>query len=219
MFHLQNIQFSADGQKILSIDDVNLQKEKKVLLLGPSGSGKTTLMQIMAGLRHAQEGHVFFDVPDGKTIDLQNLQGNARDQFRGQHFGFVFQNFHLLRHLSVIDNIQLAQLGAKLPINKDKAIELLEAVNLAGKAKQKTANLSQGEAQRVAIARAVANDPRVIFADEPSSALDNKNTEDIIELLESGANQSGAMLVVATHDHRIKERFKRVIQIDQGRIL
>lgn len=214
MFHLQNVHFSAGGKEIVSAPDLNLQGQNKVLLLGPSGCGKTTLMQLMAGLRRAQQGVIAFD-----GTDIQNLKGPARDQFRGQKFGFVFQNFHLLKHLIVIDNIRLARLGAKLSPDETKISALLEALNLSSKAMQKSSSLSQGEAQRVAIARAVANDPAVIFADEPTSALDDTNTDQVMGLLESQAEKTGAMLIVATHDSRIKERFENVVHIKDGKIL
>lgn len=212
MFHLKNIKFSADGQDILSVDDLKIS-DNKVLILGPSGCGKTTLMQLMAGLRQAQSGSVLFD-----DTDLQKLEDGARADFRGKTFGFVFQNFHLLKHLSVGDNIRLSRFGAKLPANEDKVKTLLESLNLSDKEKQKSSSLSQGEAQRVAIARAVANDPKVIFADEPTSALDDMNTNKVMSLLEEQAEKTGAMLIVATHDARIKDCFQTVINMENGRV-
>lgn len=214
VFHLSKVSFSADGQDILSIDDLDLTGKGRVLILGPSGCGKTTLLQLMAGLRKAQSGCVHF----GDT-DLQLLHGGKLDRFRGQNFGFVLQNFHLLSHLNVGDNIRLAQLGAELPSNEEKVVSLVEALNLSGKISQKASSLSQGEAQRVAIARAVVNDPKVIFADEPTSALDDTNAHKVIDILDEQAKRTKAMLVVATHDGRIKDRFDDVIYLEEGKVI
>ncbi len=213
MFHLKNIKFSVNGQNILSVDGLSLAEKRKVLILGPSGCGKTTLLHLMAGLKKAQTGNILY----GGT-DLQKLDDGTRDQFRGRHFGFIFQNFHLLRHLTAADNIRLARLGAQLPADEGKVRTLLDHLDLSSKARQKASSLSQGEAQRVAIARAVANDPQVIFADEPTSALDDSNTGKVMALLEDQAAKTGAMLIVATHDGRIKSRFDTVVKLENGKV-
>jgi ABC-type lipoprotein export system ATPase subunit len=213
MFHLKNVKFSVDGQDILSVDELSLAEKRKVLILGPSGCGKTTLLHLMAGLRKAQSGSILYN-----ETDLQKLDGGARDRFRGRHFGFIFQNFHLLRHLTVADNIRLARLGAQLHPDEGKVRMLLDHLDLSSKARQKVSSLSQGEAQRVAIARAVTNDPQVIFADEPTSALDDSNTGKVMALLEEQTAKTGAMLIVATHDGRIKSRFDTVVNLENGKI-
>lgn len=214
MFHLQNITFTANDENILSIDDLRVDEKEPSLIIGPSGCGKTTLLQIMAGIRKASSGSAVFN-----DNNLHELSGSELDRFRATNFGFIFQNFHLIKHISVFDNIRLANAGAKIKIDHNKIQSLLDQLNLSNIATRKASTLSQGEAQRVAIARAVINDPQVIFADEPTSALDDKNADSVIDLLVEQAKKTGAMLIVATHDNRITDRFKTVIEMDKGKIL
>lgn len=214
MFHLKDIHFHTDGKDILSVDDLSISQNNKVLILGPSGCGKTTLMQIMAGLRCPTRGNVFFN-----DKDILTLKSSKQDAFRGRNFGFVFQNFHLLKHLTLEQNIHLAAFGAKIKIKEEKVKKLFKAFGLSEKADQKASSLSQGEAQRAAIIRAVINDPKVIFADEPTSSLDDDNTHQVMRLLEEQAEKTEAMLIVATHDGRIKDRFETLINLKDGKIV
>ena len=214
MFKLKNIHLQIENKNILSIDTLNISAKSKALILGPSGCGKTTLLHVMAGLRHLQDGIVSFN-----GVDTQNLKGSEVDTFRGQNFGFVFQNFHLLKHLTLEQNIRLAAFGAGVKTNNDRLNKLLKAFHLSDKIKQKASSLSHGEAQRAAIIRAVIHKPKVIFADEPTSSLDDENTAQVIRMLEEQADSTGAMLIVATHDKRIKNRFTTSINLKDGKIV
>ena len=175
-----------------------------MLLLGPSGCGKTTLMNIMATLLPLESGEVTFC--DAAYLDLSHAQ---KDTLREENFGFIFQRHHLIGHLNIEQNISVAQKQKK----PDYVKALIETIGLTGKEKKKARNLSVGEAQRVAIARALANKPKVIFADEPTSALDDKNTTNIMDLIFDQAKKTNATIIAATHDERIKLRFKNILEM------
>lgn len=204
LFELRNIAYKTPTRTILSVDSLNVEAGNHLLLLGQSGCGKTTLMNIMAGLLRATNGDVIFN--GHKYADSSD---NELDKIRSNNFGFVFQKIHLIGHLSVEQNIALAQ------PKKDQARinTLIEELALTTQKQQKAHDLSVGEAQRVAIARAVANNPSVIFADEPTSALDDGNTEKVMDLLFQQAEKTNATLIVATHDARIKGRFTEILEM------
>jgi len=172
------------------------------LLLGPSGCGKTTLMNLMAGLLKPSSGEISFE--DQSYSKVSNM-----DELRARNFGFIFQKIHLIGHLSVVQNIALAQ----TIIDHARVQALINELGLLGKEHQKARDLSVGEAQRVAIARAMANHPKVIFADEPTSALDDVNTEKVMSLVLEQAKKTGASLIAATHDARIKGFFDNVLEM------
>lgn len=208
-----SIRCVADNRTILEISRLAIEEGEHVLLQGPSGSGKTTLMSVLAGLYRPDEGQVFF-----RDQDLTALSGEALDRLRGARFGFVMQGFHLIRHLSVMENLALARYTAGLPPDTLKIKALLERLDLSRLADTRGSSLSMGEAQRVAVARALVNDPQVIFADEPTSALDDDNAARIIALLTAQARALKAALIVASHDARIKGHFPRVVDIAGGRV-
>jgi len=197
----ENLDYTVDGKTILSLPKP-LEINQHTLILGASGSGKTTLLNLLGGLLRPTKGSVSFM---GDTYS--EFPQTALDRFRARHFGFIFQRLHLIPFLTVTQNVQIAgQYGSSA----------LEALGLANKSFQKAKTLSQGEAQRVAIARAMANQPAVIFADEPTSALDDENADAVMKLLLNQAKQTKALLVVATHDARIKPHFKKVITLANG---
>ncbi len=204
MFELDNITFKNKQRTILSLDNKRVAKGENILLLGPSGCGKTSLMNIMAGLRSPTSGDVCFE-----DTSYAFLSNSDIDKLRAKNFGFIFQTMHLLGHLNVTQNIALAQTAP----NPQRIQTLISELGLTGKDKQKAQDLSVGEAQRVAIARAVANNPAVIFADEPTSALDDANTQKVMDLLFDQAAKTGATIIAATHDNRIKKYFDTVWEI------
>jgi putative ABC transport system ATP-binding protein len=208
MLSLKNITLSIQNRPILSIDRLDISPNKNLLLLGASGSGKTTLLHIMAGLRRPDGGQILYE-----DMDLLSLSPKDLDDWRGKNCGFVFQNFHLLKHLTVAQNIALTHLAIHHPPAPSAITEILDQLGLAHKAHHKASTLSQGEAQRVAIARAVIHNPKIIFADEPTSALDDHNTHQIMDLLHQYATKNNATLIVATHDARIKDRFGAVLTL------
>lgn len=195
------------GTPALYFADCAVHKGDRVLLLGPSGSGKTTLLSVLAGLLKPGSGRVLLE---GR--DLYAMPAKDRYRLRGQVFGFVFQTLHLLPSLTLRQNIALA---GDLTGRADHARldHLLDTLGLADKAHRKPERLSQGEQQRAAIARAVLNRPAIIVADEPTSALDDANARAVMDLLTKQADETGAALLVATHDHRITNRFQTVIHL------
>lgn len=204
LFSLDNVTFHINERAPLSFPTYDIVETEHLLLSGLSGSGKTTLLHIIAGLLRPTAGDVVFD---GRRY--HGLSNRALDALRAENFGFVFQKLHLISHLTVAQNIALP-LTHRDP---DRVQGLIEELGLDGKAHHYARDLSIGEAQRVAIARAVAHKPRVIFADEPTSALDDVNTEKVMTLLLDQAQKTGATLIAATHDARIKPHFHSVLEI------
>jgi putative ABC transport system ATP-binding protein len=169
------------------------------LLAGQSGSGKTTVLHILSGLTTPTVGTAVV----GGT-DLSSLSESARDRWRGLTVGLVPQRLHLVGPLSVRDNLRIAQTLAGLTVDEGRITALLEAVGVADLSARFPAQLSQGQAQRVAIARAVVNRPKLLLADEPTANLDDAHAAQALELLRSQAIESGATLVVASHDARVR---------------
>ena len=178
------------------------------LILGPSGSGKSTLLHLIAGLLHPSHGRVLV-----AGQDLAKLTTAELDAFRGRMIGIVLQRLHLIPALTVRDNLRLARTLARLPPDPARIDSLLAKLGLAALAGVRPSRLSEGEAQRVAIARAVVNHPALILADEPTSALDDVNCQTVLALLRAQAEASGATLVIATHDARLKAHFGHRLEL------
>lgn len=189
------------GNTNLIFKDWQIEQGTHWLLLGDSGSGKTTLINIMAGLLKPQSGSVTIN-----DTALYGLSNSRLDKFRGRHIGIVFQKPHLIKSLTVAENLRIAQRFAGLKENQDRISRVLASLNIDHKAHNLPATLSQGQLQRVAIARAVINQPEVLIADEPTSSLDDGNAAAVLELLINQSNINGSTLVVSTHDKRVKER-------------
>jgi putative ABC transport system ATP-binding protein len=177
-------------------------------VLGPSGSGKSTLLHVVAGLVRPTEGEV-----EVSGESLRKLDGVRLDRWRGATVGIVLQALHLVRHLSVRDNLRLAQFMARLPQDDVRIQDTLAALGVAGKAPRRPPELSQGERQRVAIARAVVNRPKLLLADEPTANLDDAAAALAVDLLTEQAARHGATLVVATHDARVKAKFRERLEL------
>lgn len=204
MLEIKNATYSAGGKEILVPQTLAIRQGQHILLLGPSGCGKTTLMNLAAGLLRASAGEISFN-----GQEYAGMPDAGLDRMRAENFGFVFQRLHLIGHLTAAQNIAVAQ------AKEDKArIKLLmDNLRLSGMEKRQARDLSVGEAQRVAIARAMANDPKVIFADEPTSALDDRNAENVMDLIFLQAARTGATVIAATHDARIKGRFAHILEM------
>ena len=204
LFKIKNLEYQKDNKKILSNLNFNIEEGKHLLILGSSGSGKTSLLNLMSGLLKPTKGEIFFE--DHKYSSL--LEGEI-DKIRATNFGFIFQKLHLIGHLNVKQNIDLI----KNKIDSKKVEKLIFELGLMQKTQQMASELSVGEAQRVAIARALANNPKVIFADEPTSSLDDQNTQKVIELILDQTKQTKSTLIVSTHDKRIKKYFSKITEM------
>jgi putative ABC transport system ATP-binding protein len=202
MISLKSVSHQYPGGLRIAFKDWQINHGDQWLLLGESGSGKTTLLHILTGILKPSAG----DVQINET-SIYNLSSKQLDQFRGRNIGIIFQRPHLIKSLSISDNLVLAQSLAGLPTDLNRVNEVLTSLGIADKKKAYPNELSQGQLQRVSIARAVINKPALLIADEPTSSLDDKNATTVLELLlqQSGINQ--ATLVVATHDKRVKDAF------------
>jgi putative ABC transport system ATP-binding protein len=194
--------------EVLRVGEWKVAQGERWLVLGPSGSGKTTLLHAVAGLVLPSEGEI-----EVAGENLRRLQGARLDRWRGASVGIVLQALHLVKHLSVRDNLRLAQYLAQAPQDDARIADALEALGVAGKSARRPAELSHGERQRVAVARAVVNRPRVLLADEPTANLDDASAAATIDLLAEQASRYGATLVVATHDARVKGKFRERLEL------
>ena len=187
-----------------------------VAIQGPSGSGKTTLLNLLGLLDRPEAGDVRIE---GR--DATELSENERSDLRRDRFGFVFQTFNLIPVLSAEENVAypVALTGADASARTARARELLTAVGLADKRDVRPDLLSGGQRQRVSIARALANGPAVVFADEPTANLDSKTADEILELMRRLNEERGVAFVFATHDPRVVARAKRVVSLQDGRIV
>ena len=210
MILLERVEHRYDRTTVLDIPDFQAEQAEHHLVLGCSGSGKTTLLHVLAGLLRPTEGRV---VVAGE--DFGALEGDVLDRFRGQHIGIVFQEMHLLRTLTVEENLLLAPYMAGLPQDVDRAREVLHSLEVEEKAQAYPHQLSVGQRQRVAIARAVMNRPRLLLADEPTSSLDDLRAEQVLDLLVQQAEAHEATLLVATHDRRITGHFSHRLVLDE----
>lgn len=192
--------------------DLSVRQGERVFLCGPSGAGKTTLLYTLAGLERPEKGVVRIH---GKDIYAMGRKEQAR--FRNQEIGYVFQNFHLLPELTALENVAVPGAIAGKDTS-DLAIKALERVGLADRAEHLPAELSGGEQQRVAIARAIVNEPKVLFADEPTGNLDSHNSAEIMEILMSLATEHQVTLVVVTHDQSLAKHGDRTLIIKDGAI-
>lgn len=222
MVKIENLKFSyhpsGATSPILDIPFLDIRKNEKIFLYGPSGSGKTTLLEILAGVLVPQSGKVLID-----QVDIAQLSGTERDQFRAQRLGYIFQSFNLLSYLSVMENIllplnlspsKMAQF-ASIELAAEKARALCQRLGIAGVLAKPVSQLSVGQQQRVAVARALLGQPRVILADEPTSALDQDHREKFLKLLFEMCQEQQTTLVFVSHDRSIQSLFDRSISIQE----
>lgn len=203
------------GEKTIEVlHGINLQIAggERVFLCGPSGAGKTTLLYTLAGLERPEQGSIKID-----GQELYQLPSRQQAVFRNQKIGYVFQNYHLLPELTALENVMIP--GAISGRNShDAARHALERVGLSKREDHLPSELSGGEQQRVAIARAIANQPKVLFADEPTGNLDSHNGAQVMDLLMNLSTEQGVTLVVVTHDQNLARMGDRVLIIRDGEI-
>ena len=209
--------YSSGGRPlpVLRSIDLEVAPEAFVAVVGPSGSGKTTLLGLLAGLDEPTRGRVLLD-----GEDLFALTEDGRAEFRARRVGFVFQTFHLLPTLTAVENVLVPlELQGGARGLRDRAVALLERVGLGDRLHHYPAQLSGGEQQRVALARAFANEPRILFADEPTGNLDSETGATIVAMMEELNREARTTLVLVTHDLTLAERAHRVIRLGSGSIV
>ena len=187
-----------------------------VAVVGPSGSGKSTLLNLMGLLDKPTEGKVLID-----GFDTSAITGKEIASFRGKKMGFVFQSYNIIPRLTAMQNVILPGIIQDTPKSKltKKALELLKEVGIEHRANHKGVHMSGGEQQKVAIARALINNPSVVFADEPTGALDTKNSDYIMQLLKRMNEVHKVTIVFVTHDPNQAKYARRIIELEDGRIV
>ena len=211
LLELKNI-YKIYGE-LHALDDVSLKVEKGewVSIMGPSGSGKSTMMNIIGCMDKPSKGQVLIDGVDVSKESKKNLTNIRRDKI-----GLIFQQFHLVNYLTAVENVMLAQYYHSMPDEKE-AMEALERVGLADRAKHLPSQLSGGEQQRVCVARALINYPEIILADEPTGNLDEKNEEIVVDLFHK-LHDDGTTLIVVTHDPEVAEVAQRTLVLRDGKL-
>ena len=200
--------------QVTALEDINIQitEGEFVSIMGASGSGKTTLMNILTGLDTATEGKVILD-----GVDAAQLDEVGRQRFRAEKIGLIFQQFHLIPYLTALENVMLAQHYHSV-IDEQAAKAVLEQVGLEHRIDHRPSQLSGGEQQRVCIARALVNQPPVIFADEPTGNLDEKNERLVLDLINQ-PNKQGRTVVMVTHNPELGKLTHRTIFLQHGKFL
>lgn len=216
--HMTNVRFAWPGRGAFALDikDFSLRFGERILLVGPSGSGKSTFLSLLCGIVSPQAGHI-----EVLGTDIGALSGPARDLFRAEHFGIIFQMFNLLPYGTVLDNVMLPLAFAtsrrkRAGQGQSTAIQLLQRLGLgpdfAGRSSTK---LSVGQQQRVAAARALIGSPELIVADEPTSALDRDRQVAFLDVLFTQVRDAGATLIMVSHDQSLAPRFDRVLHLNE----
>lgn len=209
--------YKIGEQEILALDGINLTIEQGeyAAIIGPSGSGKSTLMHLLGCLDTPSSGTMTID-----GIDVSRASSNKLSEMRNQKIGFVFQSFNLLPKLTVLQNVELPMIyaGVSARERRERALSAIERVELQNRVKNTPLQLSGGQMQRVAIARALVNNPRIIFADEPTGNLDSKTGANILQLFRE-LSTGGCTIVLVTHDAKIAAQTPRRIEIRDGKIV
>ena len=211
--------YGSGHTEVVAVRDVSLSVSRGeiVALLGPSGAGKTTLLTLLGLIRPPNTGRISID----GTLVFDNHQAkvNVR-RFRRQKFGFVFQKTNLIPFLTAAENVRLAMEIDDQPARatRQRAMELLEYLGVAERARNLPSMLSGGEQQRVAVARALANRPSLILADEPTGSLDGVRGRQVMELFAKVAHEQNAGVIVVTHDHRALDVFDRTLEMEDGQL-
>jgi len=196
--------------------NLNIEVGEFTAIVGPSGSGKTTLLNMLGGLDTITSGKIIVD-----HTDLSTLSASELIEYRMKHIGFVFQSYNLIPVLTALENVEFVMNLQGVPkIERIKrSIQLLTDVGLADRIDSRPAHLSGGQQQRVAVARALASKPRFILADEPTANLDSASTENLLDIMLNLNEKENATFIFSTHDQRVVNKAKRVITIEDGKII
>ena len=213
---IDNLTFSYNSRKkhnqeVINIPKLTLEKGQSLFLYGPSGHGKSTLLNIIAGVLSPTSGNILID-----NENVTSLSSSKKDLWRGDHLGYVFQNFNLISYLNILENIMLPTKFSRIRKSKSdlkRAMELIERMNLKDFLHQSVNDLSIGQQQRVALCRALIGDPKLLLADEPTSSLDEKNTGELMNLLKEEKERTGLTMIFVSHDLRLKPYFDRELSL------
>lgn len=201
---------NGDALPILSIPRFSVADGEQMVLIGRSGGGKTTLLHLIAGITRVDSGQILFD---GRSIE--SLSEAASDRFRAAWMGYVFQTFNLLPAFTALENVLLGMTFSRKPVDRPRAVMLLDRVGLSDRIHHKPTAMSVGEQQRVAVARALANKPRLLLADEPTANIDASNQQNIIDLVRETAEEEQIALILVTHAMEVADQFDRIDHLEQ----
>ena len=209
-------QYGSGEGAVTAIHDISFEIESGefVGIMGESGAGKSTLLSLLGAMNAPNRGSYRVD-----DIDVYELSQEKQADFRREYLGFVFQSFHLVPYLTVLENVMLPLTTIKAPKKRKRRMArcVLESVGLGDKADRLPSRISGGEKERVAIARAVVNEPPVLLADEPTGNLDSKTSTEVMTLLRQ-LNNDGMTIVMVTHSHQCAQYAQRVLQVTDGRL-
>lgn len=196
--------------------EMNINQGEFTAIVGPSGSGKTTLLNMIGGLDEVTDGNIFVD-----GTDITQLKDSQMIDFRMKYIGFVFQAYNLIPVLTALENVEfiMSLQGVNKKERHERSIKLLEAVGLGDRINSRPSRLSGGQQQRVAVARALASKPKFVLADEPTANLDSVSTNTLLEIMKNLNEQEGTTFVFSTHDNRVIEKAKRVVTLEDGKII
>ncbi|MFL2590120.1 MAG: ABC transporter ATP-binding protein [Parvicellaceae bacterium] len=202
--------------KALNDVSINFQQGEFTAIVGPSGSGKTTFLNSIGGLDTPTSGKVVIN-----DTDITNLKSNELIDFRLRNIGFVFQAYNLIPVLTAKENVEFIMLmqGDSASDRKSRSEELLNAVGLSDQINRRPGQLSGGQQQRVAVARALASKPKFVLADEPTANLDSTSTSNLLDIMYRLNKEENMTFIFSTHDQRVIDRAKRIITLEDGKIL
>ncbi|MDF2554886.1 MAG: transporter ATP-binding protein [Microbacterium sp.] len=221
VLHAQGLTKTYGSTTALAGVDLAIRRGESVAVMGASGSGKTTLLHVLAGIIRPDQGAVAFAPASGAPVVVTELGETGRSKLRRDSFGFVFQQGLLIPELTAVENVAIALMitGCGRPEAMERATSWLAALGLAGMEDRRIGELSGGQAQRVAIARAQVTGAEVVFADEPTGALDSRTSVEVMDALLWATTQQGRTLVVVTHDAEVAARCSRTVSVRDGRLV
>lgn len=216
MITAQNIHKSYDDLEVLKGVDITIEEAEIVSIVGSSGAGKTTLLQVLGSLSSTDKGKVLYD-----NVEITSFSTNKLAEFRNRNIGFVFQFHHLLAEFNALENVMMPALikGDSKKTAEQKGRQILDRLGLSKRMTHKPSELSGGEQQRVATARALINNPKVIFADEPSGNLDSKNAEQLHNLFFELRKEFQQAFVIVTHDNQLADLCDKKYVMEDGLII
>jgi len=210
--------YGSNGQSFQALRGVGISvaQGEMVAIMGPSGCGKTTLLNCLSGLDDIDGGEVLID-----GVDIATMPDKVRTSYRARNMGFIFQTYNLLPVLSAVENVELPLVvsGVRPREARGRALDALERVGLRDRAQARPSQLSGGQRQRVTVARALVNNPAIVWADEPTGALDSRTSNDVMSLMEELNAQQGLTFVIVTHDARVGQRCNRIINMQDGQVV